>query len=455
MSSDSNAAGQRWWLVARLLQRVLSVCAVVWFASTLYILFFGYAEGQRNLDHSLESTAELVLAYADHELTESHSGLETVIVSERVHNAGYLFQMWTKDGVLLARSAQLPPLPMTKAMRGFENVQIDGQGWRVYVVWNDDASACLQLAQRDTVRTDVIRQIVLSLIIPAALGGPLLGVLIWIVVRRAMAPVSQAAAELACRNLSDLRPILAGQLPGELSPLVVAFNNLLERLGRAVEAERRFTADAAHELRTPLAAIRLQAQLAQRATAREDATRALERLIDGVDRATRLIEQLLTLARFDPDGALEAYSGVAPLQDVVLDVIIELEPQARERDIELRSRYRGQLIRVPAEATRILVRNLVENAIRYSPQQRVVQVAAALEGQHWLVEVQDDGPGIPEGQRERVFERFVRLQRGREGSGLGLSIVRRIAQLLQGTLDVCSGPDGRGTLIRFTVPLQR
>ena len=443
---------RQWWLVSRLLRRALTACALVWGAGCVFVLYYGYVEVQSSLDRSLQRAAEAMLTYVDYDLSEVREKLGVALVPDRADPEGYRFQVWSPDGRLLVRSDRMPLTSMPNITQGFEDLEIAGGGWRIYVLRSDTTGAYIQIAQRDSVRHDVIRRNLVRLIIAPILGGMLLFVLLGLIVRAAVKPVAVAAVELGRRNLGNLEPIPAGQLPGELSPLVSAFNDLLERLGRAMESERRFTADAAHELRTPLAAIRLQAQLAQRATSREDLTRAHDRLIIGVDRATRLIEQLLVLARFDPESELERQLGTALISSVIYDVVAELEPQISERKIRLRTIDDGEAIVVPAEAVRILLRNLLENAIRYSPPESGVELRSGRVMSGWYIEVSDEGPGIPQSQRERVFERFVRLQRGRSGSGLGLSIVHRIVQLLKGQLVIGEGTEGKGTKIRIIVP---
>lgn len=443
-------AAPRWRLGTRLLQRLLPAIGLLWLLSAVLVLGIALIEGQRAVDRSLARAAKLFLAYAEHEFREKDNDLEEIVQSERLNASGYRVQMWGSDGRLLIKSSAAPIEHMATIDAGFEDVQLDGAGWRVFVIDDSSGKVRLEVAEDETGRSAAVRRLVLSLVVPVLLGAPLLGALVWFALRRALWPVAAAAQDVATRAPADLGPIASDRLPGELAPLVEAFNALLQRVEHSVESERRFTADAAHELRTPLAAIRLQAQLAQRAGTPEQAAQALQRLIAGVDRATRLINQLLTLARFDPDDALALGEEAAPLTAVVEGVVEELAPSAEARHVRLAFDADGDLPEVPAQAVHVLLRNLVENAIRHSPEGGAVRIVTGATPTAWTLGVEDEGPGIPPEARERVFERFVSLQRG-QGSGLGLSIVRRIVQLLGARIEIGAAGD-HGARVLVSVP---
>ena len=254
-----------------------------------------------------------------------------------------------------------------------------------------------------------------------------------------MRDAAQAVAE---RGGDDFSPLAEASLPRELQALVKAFNGLLQRLAQALEGERRFTEDVAHELRTPLAAIRLQAQVASRASAPEAAQAALQKLVSGVDRIDRVVDQLLTLARLDPTRAADLQTEDFPLRRVVEETLSEFEGAAAQRQVQLLAEVEieGGVVHGSPQAIYVVLRNLVDNALRHAPAGSRVQVSARAADGLLELAVRDEGPGIPPAARRRVFERFVRLQPG--SSGLGLFIVQRIAQLFGGVVGICDSEGG-------------
>jgi len=261
------------------------------------------------------------------------------------------------------------------------------------------------------------------------------------------------AAEVEARTPSALSPVADRNLPREVRPLVEALNDLLRRLGSALEAQRRFVADAAHELRTPLTALNLQVQLAERAAAGEERTAALAAVKAGIARATRVVEQLLTLARQEPE-AVARPAMETDLADLARQVIAELMPLAESRAIDL-GMGRAEPARVMGdrEGLRALLANLVDNAVRYTQERGRVDVSTFTADGEAVIEVTDNGSGIPADERERVFDRFYRRAgSGGAGSGLGLSIVKAIAARHGGRVELAEAPGGRGLSARVTLP---
>lgn len=253
-------------------------------------------------------------------------------------------------------------------------------------------------------------------------------------------------SEVAQRDPANLAPLEERSAPAEIAPLLHALNALLGRLERALESERRFTADAAHELRTPLAALKIQAQVARRAENEAQRGAALDKLILGVDRATHLIEQLLTLARLEPTGGSTVLMSGCDVAAIARQTLADLAPAALGKGIELGLNSPATaMIRGNADMLAILLRNLVDNAIRYTPRNGRVDVSLLVEQGRVRLEVTDSGPGIPEQEKQRVFDRFYRIL-GNEaaGSGLGLSIVKRIADAHAASLSLAEGENGVG-----------
>ncbi|MBS0412773.1 MAG: sensor histidine kinase N-terminal domain-containing protein [Proteobacteria bacterium] len=343
-----------------------------------------------------------------------------------------IIQVWRADGIMLYRSPSARLLP-PQAVIGFSDVLAAGEPYRVYTL--ETATQVIQIAQAQSARRRMAGQLALRAVLPVALLAPVLMLIVWWVVGRAVAPVGRLRRQLAARAAGDLAPLPVAGLPAEVAPLVAEMNGLLARLDGAWRQLSDFTADAAHELRTPLAALRLQLQSLQRADTTEARQLATERLLAGVDRATRLVEQLLALARHDGDGAAAAAAASAPVDLLALArrAVHDAAPEAQAHQIELRGPSEGAAevsVQGQADALAVLLRNLIDNALRHTPAGGVVQVTAArcASGAPELA-VQDSGPGIPPSERQRVLDRFYRVPGAAgHGSGLGLAIVQAVAR---------------------------
>jgi signal transduction histidine kinase len=306
-----------------------------------------------------------------------------------------------------------------------------------------------QLAESDEQRHELVRDIAWRVIAPALFGLPFLGLWVWLATRRALQPLNAVAAQIATSRPERLRALAPASAPEEIRPLVEAINNLFGRVEQTLEAERRFTADAAHELRTPLAALATQAQVALRARDDDERQHAIEQLAAGSRRAARLVDQLLTLARLDPDAPLPQDS--VHLDRLTEEVCAAHGGQALLKDIALELEASPTTVKGNADMLRVLLRNLVDNALRYTPPGGRVTVAVA----PGRLSVADSGPGIPAEERERVFDRFHRLAgQETEGSGLGLSIVARIAEMHGAKISLESGGDGSGLRVEVRFPTQ-
>ena len=348
------------------------------------------------------------------------------------------------------RSRDVPALPRADA-EGFRDIDHAGARWRVYALPFE--VQLIQVAQPLAQRRERALAITLRLIAPLLLLLPVGAALVWGIVGRALRPLREVGDQLAQRQPGQLTPVAADALPEEVRPMIAALNGLLARLQAAFEQQRALAADAAHALRTPLAAVTLQAQLARRAAegpARED---ALARLEGGVKRASRLVAQLLALARLDPDAAREPAAAL-DLAKLAREVADDLAPLAAQAQVALRTALPAQVPVVGHEAAlRMAITNLLDNALRYTPAGGEAELRVRAEGSFWRLEVADTGPGLPADERERVFDRFYR---GRDtqapGSGLGLAIVREVARLHGGDTFVGDGLGGRGLAVGFRLP---
>jgi two-component system OmpR family sensor kinase len=363
-------------------------------------------------------------------------------------------QIWDRNGVQLFLSQPRRVLPQN-AQLGFSTVVTESGQWRIFSTLT--AGQVVQIAQPMSARRELAASMALRTIMPLLAVLPFLALLIWFTIARGLRPLDQVAVAVARRSPALLTPLPDSDLPREVQPLVGALNGLLSRLRHTLDAQRAFVADAAHELRTPLTAVHLQAQLAERATTDGERAAALAELKAGLERATRLVEQLLTLAREEP-GVSGSQATTVDLAALAREVIADLAPLAGAKGIDLGlSAAPASTVSGDADALRTLISNLVDNAIRYTPAGGKVDVALGNDGGGVALTVRDNGPGIAAEDRERVFDRFYRGggAGGIRGSGLGLAIVKRIAERHFADLELSSGIDGHGlgVTVRFTQPV--
>jgi signal transduction histidine kinase len=340
-------------------------------------------------------------------------------------DADFVIQIWDAFGARVYLSR--PGLPLiNRAVLGYDDLSLQGQIWRVYSLQTVDG--VIQIAQPVRVRQALARAAALRVVIPLLLLLPILGAAVAWVVRSSLLPLQRVAAEVQRRDVHSLAPIATTPLPQEIAPLIDALNLLLVRLQAAFATQRAFVADAAHELRSPLTAVRLQLQLLDRAPNESARLEARTALGAAVERAIHLVEQLLTLARNEPRTSGGALTPVA-LDAVVADAIGDSHPQAVARGIDLSlDAQPGVSIQGDREALRAMVRNLVDNAVRYTPAGGHVRVGCRVTPGTVVLEVIDSGPGIAAADRERAFDRFYRRASApEEGSGLGLAIVKAVA----------------------------
>ena len=362
-----------------------------------------------------------------------------------------IIQIWRADGVMLYRSPQgrlLPP----QTVIGFSDTVAGGEPYRIYALRT--ATQVVQVAQQTEARGRMAGQLALRAVLPVALLAPVLMLIVWWVVGRAIGPIERVRRQVAARRPDDLAPLPTAGLPAEVRPLVGEMNGLLTRLSDAWDALTHFTADAAHELRSPLAALRLQAQSLQRAP--DDATRAIatERLLAGIDRATRLLEQLLALAR--QEGAGEGAELVSlDLTALARNALADAEPEAARHAIALTldAPTAHVVLRADEAALAVLLRNLLGNALRHTPPGGQVRVGVREEASVIDLTVEDSGPGIAPDERARVLDRFYRVPgTPGHGSGLGLAIVRAIAERHGAALTLDASPTLGGLRVMLRWP---
>ena len=440
------AARARYSLQRRLLGALLGAVALVWLATAVYSYFDTRHEVNELLDAHLAQSASMIVAQAGHELEEID--LEHAPQLGK-HSRRVAFQIWEGGKTLRLHSLNAPQARMSPVEQGYSRARIDGKAWRVFSTWDDGHRFLVQVGERDKTREEIAAGVARNLLVPLAFALPALGLLAWLVIARALAPLRALGRQVESRAPDSLGPLAAEDAPAEVVPLVRSLNALFVRVEGLIGRERRFTADAAHELRTPLAALKTQAQVARGASDAAERSRALDNVVAGSDRAARLVEQLLTLARLEPDQ-LKERAKPCDLREIARAAVAELAPGALARGTEIELDADGAArIEGHPELIAVLLRNLVDNAVRYGPAGGTVRVE--LRGTE--LSVADQGPGIPPEARARVTERFFRLP-GTEasGSGLGLSIVERIAALHGATLALDEGAGGRGLRVEVAFP---
>jgi two-component system sensor histidine kinase QseC len=434
----------------RLLVGVLGAVALVWLVTAIV----SYRDARREIDELLDAhlaqAAALLVAQASHELHE----IETEHAPELGrYERRVAFQVWERGRTLRVHSADAPNERLSAQAEGFSDVDIAGRRWRVFSTWADKRRALIQVGEERSGRDRLAAAIAANLLMPMALALPVLGLLVTLAVRWGTRPLAVLRTQVVQRDPDNLAPLEVRDPPAEIAPLVASLNRLLDRVRASIEGERRFTADAAHELRTPVAAVRAHAEVARAATDDAERRAALDGILLGCDRAAHAIDQLLTLARLDPGDAGGRHEP-CDLRAVAKDVLADLAPAAVAKgvDIELTT---GPPATIAGNRglLGVLVRNIADNAIRYSAPGGSVRVDVVPDAAAVRLVVTDQGPGIAPSHREALGQRFYRVPGSREtGTGLGLSIVKRVAELHRAGVEFRDGPGGRGLSVIVTFP---
>jgi two-component system, OmpR family, sensor histidine kinase QseC len=437
-------------LKQRLLVLSLSTVVVVWLAAAAVTYFDAREEFGEILDAHLAQSAELLVIQASHDLDEVETEHTPLLHKYSLRVA---FQIWEGGRVLRLHSASAPGLPLADLEQGYSDKVIDGERWRVFSTWDASGKNLIQVAELAKDREELSRDIAGNLLEPLWFSLPILAFLLWLAVTRSLRPLDKLTAEVAQREPDNLAPLNAESAPREVMPLIGRLNNLFVRIEDSLQKERRFTADAAHELRTPVAGIKAQAQVARAASSESERTRALDNAIVGCDRAAHLIDQLLTLARIDTLG--DETTEPCQLRSIAAEIIASIAPTALSRDVQIEL-MEGEEVSVCGNPVllRILLRNLIDNAARHTPPGTSVHIGVTDQQGQICLSVSDNGPGIPASELGNLGERFYRpLGTSASGSGLGLSIVKRIAEIHAASLHLATPEHGNG--LRATVMFKK
>lgn len=482
----------------RLLWLIVGVVTLVWSIAGWQVYLDARHEVDEVYDANLAQSARVLLGLLAHELEEEEQirsniarimseitpddlhrlpSLDAVLGAytrnqhehiewrERGGHAGHKYESKLAlrarypDGETLLSTPNAPSPAMH--IDGFADYREDDVNWRVFGIIDVRTGLLVQVCERLEVRRELVRYITANSLMPLLASLPIMALLLWLAVGHGLHPLARVAKEVAQREPNALHPIAVDDSPTEVRPLLDSLNKLFARLDRALQQERRFTADAAHELRTPLAALRTQAQVALREHVPERRMQALSNIQEGVDRATYLVEQLLALARADTGSAADTHFQRLNLDVVLAELLADMADDVMRQGADLEFDDQGGTAHADPGALRILARNLIDNAVRYGGDGVRITVSTRQTASGAELLVSDNGPGIRREDRSRVLQRFHRgesatLFANTKGSGLGLSIVLRIAEMHHAELsleDGPNGPDGPGLTVRVRFPV--
>ncbi|MDW9689193.1 two-component sensor histidine kinase [Sinorhizobium meliloti] len=449
----------------RLFAILIATTGAVWLFAAAWIYASTQAEVERVLDARLMEAARMVSSLiTDHQIDPAAAASAATASAPPApfEQAGGSYsrqlscQIWSLQGSLVSRSESAPATSLASHTNGFEETEIDGERWRVYAVVNPTLGVRVLVGDSLEIRDRLIGDVIKGLLVPGVVILPILAGLIWLSVGRGLAPLTRIAEGLAGRSASELHSVDASSVPREVRPVIRALNSLFGRVAEARDRERSFTAYAAHELKTPLAGLKTQAQIALRADDPTIQRDALSRISTSVDRTSRMVRQLIDLAAVDASQDVASHEPV-DLTVLVGEVASELETQLAANNVHVAVELADQMqlptvMRGDRILARLAIRNLLENAIHHSPKGGEVRCRVVANEGQLVVEILDQGPGIAQEDEKRVTERFFRGSKAHgHGSGLGLSIVQMALDRLGGSLTFERG--ARWFVARASFPL--
>jgi two-component system sensor histidine kinase QseC len=447
-------AAPPWSLRRRLLAAILAASAVLWLAGLGTLTVIAWQETGEVFDDALEESAYMLMA-ATTDLNAR--GLLAPLPPSRRDGARKVDMQYqvVAGGRVIQRTEGAPADPFVTGFdddNGFTDLTLADERWRVFVVRDETRHFEVQVGQQADKRFDILEELAEALWLPALGLLVLLALVCWWLTGRVVKPLRRTAAAIGAKTPDDLGQVATAGQPRELLPITRALNDVLARLDTALQAERRFTADAAHELRTPLAALHMHVQLLQRQ--HPDLAAPFIKLRQDIARLTALVDSLLTLARLDPLARAQLEHQAVALRPLFEQLQSEYATEAAQRGITLALRCELDALPANPQMLGIMLRNLIGNALRYCPAGSRVEVCAVHEAGRDRIIVRDDGPGVDAASRRRLTERFFRVLGQEEGgSGLGLSIVQRIADLHGVGLAFGPGLEGRGLGVTLEWPL--
>lgn len=441
---------RRYSLHRRLLGLLLLVGVVAWTLATGLAYRHAQDELDQLLDARISRSARVMLSQEPEVLARMRLG---PLTDEGPYDHEYALQVWRNGTELLVRSVTAPGTRLSQVETGFSDATVDGRKWRVYSGWDHDRCTLVQVAEDHRLRDRLLLYYTLSSVPALLIGLPFLGLAVWLIISAAVRPIVELGQQASQRGPGDLHPLEYDGAPVEIDPLIDRLNALFARIADSIESEHRFTSYAAHELRTPVAAIRAQAEVARDSREPGERHLALDRVIEGCDRASRMIEQMLLLARIDErTGHGIAHSNRLDL--AAARVIATLTPGALRQGVTLELATEDEVtVAADRALLEVLINNLLDNAIRHGGPPGPVTVRCLQLADAAVLEVADRGPGVENAELELLGNRFYRGTHAHgTGSGLGLSIVQRIAEVSGADVSYRRGDDGIGLVVEVRFP---
>lgn len=448
---------------ARLFLILIVTTGFVWLSAVVWIYFSTQAQVEKVLDARLQEAARMVDSLiADRRIDVASAVKMAVDQPDTFETAGHDYdrqlscQIWSLSGVLVGRSESAPQQSLGGHDSGFQETSISGEKWRVFSVVDKKLGVRVLVGDSVAVRQKLVDNVVKGVLLPAAFVLPILALLIWLCVGDGLRPLARLAAGLSGRSASDLHPVETQGAPLEIRPVANALNGLFLRLRESREREKNFTAFAAHELKTPLAGLKTQAQIALGTRDANMRTRALTHIVQAVDRTSRLVRQLLDLTAVEADTE-EPDTRQAPLSQIMTEVADSLAQLAAARRVAVDVAPIGDdlVVRHDPGLVSVALRNIVENALQHAGEGTLVRCRVEEDGDEVSIHVEDAGPGMQGDQLARARERFYRGPEtgdsAHSGSGLGLAIVEAAMKRVGGEL-VLDGAEGGGLHVTLRMP---
>jgi two-component system, OmpR family, sensor histidine kinase QseC len=447
---------------------IISFSAVLITSSTSYYL--NRQDIRQHLDSVLAITGLSINAALNHdsinqlkkiqgsfdEIPELFQSIHNTHFSTKAYQKQYKIQIIDKQKNILVESTDAPDLlPALILKPGFQDIH----QWRVFVTYNLSNHYYIVLSELNKTRSHVIQKIILENFYLLLIIIPLMSISIWTLINKSLQPIKQVIQQVRKRNPNHLKPLNIQNTPEEIEPLITEINQLLKRLKNGLTREQQFAGDAAHEIRTPLATIKTLAQTALHSENQDELKYSLNKIISNVDRGSHVIEQLMNMSKTLPEIQKKSHFKITNLVELIGQSLAHIVPQALEKniDIEFETEKKSYLIFANPIAIDILIRNLVDNSIRYSPKDTHIYVKVYQVEKSVVLEVRDEGPGIPKALKDKVFERFYRIQDQTvfQGSGLGLAIVKQIANLHDAPISLEAPIRSSGVIFRIFFPLHQ
>ncbi|MEW8505424.1 MAG: ATP-binding protein [Candidatus Thiodiazotropha sp.] len=437
----------------RLLLMLLISTLLLW-GTILYFTWWRTSiDINRVYNEELALVAQLLAVATEHESDEFDLDEYQADLSASGYAFPLLFQVWSNENRLMIRGPEAPDLPLSNSIKdGYTDNEINGNGWRVYTLNLKDGSFRVQVARSHLTSRELVRDFVLDVIKPLLIALPLSGIL-WLVVRQGLQPLREVTRLISERDYNHLNPVQPSQVPEEIAGMVEELNGLLARLKEAIDRNKRFTADVAHELRTPIAGMLVQLQSGSGSVMDAERRHSFAYIQKGLNRLNHVINQLLVLASIEPDKIRFDFA-VFDLEALAQEVLSDISPQALSEEIEIALECSGSvLMEGNRELIGVLLSNLVNNAIKFTPSKSHVTVRIERKEDGVSLAVEDQGCGIPDDKKKWVFERLNRLPSKSEmGIGLGLSIVQEICELHQGSIELDDPEQGNGLIVKLFIP---